>query len=176
MTNIIPQNQTEDNRTTEEIRYFFNKFRVVNALSMANANKIRGVQISQIFQYLFILVFSNRSMYMDMITGKNKPDFGKDAVYRFMSSMKINWIKFTTVLSNNVTKTLEQLTDVKRIKVFIIDDSLFEKKRSKKTELLSKVFDHAKMAYTRGFRMLTLGRSEERRVGKECRSRWSPYH
>ena len=23
---------------------------------------------------------------------------------------------------------------------------------------------------------LRLGRSEERRVGKECRSRWSPYH
>ena len=25
-------------------------------------------------------------------------------------------------------------------------------------------------------RCLLLGRSEERRVGKECRSRWSPYH
>ena len=25
-------------------------------------------------------------------------------------------------------------------------------------------------------RVLTLIRSEERRVGKECRSRWSPYH
>ena len=24
--------------------------------------------------------------------------------------------------------------------------------------------------------MFTPGRSEERRVGKECRSRWSPYH
>src|SRR2546423_7773493 len=24
--------------------------------------------------------------------------------------------------------------------------------------------------------LLWLGRSEERRVGKECRSRWSPYH
>ena len=23
---------------------------------------------------------------------------------------------------------------------------------------------------------LLIGRSEERRVGKECRSRWSPYH
>ena len=23
---------------------------------------------------------------------------------------------------------------------------------------------------------LSVGRSEERRVGKECRSRWSPYH
>ena len=26
------------------------------------------------------------------------------------------------------------------------------------------------------FFILTHGRSEERRVGKECRSRWSPYH
>ena len=25
-------------------------------------------------------------------------------------------------------------------------------------------------------RLLAEGRSEERRVGKECRSRWSPYH
>ena len=25
-------------------------------------------------------------------------------------------------------------------------------------------------------RMLAMARSEERRVGKECRSRWSPYH
>ena len=27
-----------------------------------------------------------------------------------------------------------------------------------------------------GFNGLTRLRSEERRVGKECRSRWSPYH
>ena len=27
-----------------------------------------------------------------------------------------------------------------------------------------------------GVYSLPLGRSEERRVGKECRSRWSPYH
>ena len=25
-------------------------------------------------------------------------------------------------------------------------------------------------------RLMVLDRSEERRVGKECRSRWSPYH
>ena len=28
----------------------------------------------------------------------------------------------------------------------------------------------------RTHRLCNLGRSEERRVGKECRSRWSPYH
>src|SRR5256886_13765548 len=27
-----------------------------------------------------------------------------------------------------------------------------------------------------GLRIIHQGRSEERRVGKECRSRWSPYH
>src|SRR3989338_231739 len=26
------------------------------------------------------------------------------------------------------------------------------------------------------FKILEISRSEERRVGKECRSRWSPYH
>ena len=30
--------------------------------------------------------------------------------------------------------------------------------------------------YDRQGIMLSEGRSEERRVGKECRSRWSPYH
>ena len=27
-----------------------------------------------------------------------------------------------------------------------------------------------------GNKIISCGRSEERRVGKECRSRWSPYH
>ena len=31
-------------------------------------------------------------------------------------------------------------------------------------------------AYDRDFALSLLSRSEERRVGKECRSRWSPYH
>src|ERR1035437_7157712 len=31
-------------------------------------------------------------------------------------------------------------------------------------------------AYLHGWAEKSLARSEERRVGKECRSRWSPYH
>ena len=34
-------------------------------------------------------------------------------------------------------------------------------------------FENACWAYTVG---AAIARSEERRVGKECRSRWSPYH
>ena len=35
---------------------------------------------------------------------------------------------------------------------------------------------HAMFRFTEAFLAQTLQRSEERRVGKECRSRWSPYH
>ena len=37
------------------------------------------------------------------------------------------------------------------------------------------LFDIARYGKEKGLRMC-LARSEERRVGKECRSRWSPYH
>ena len=35
---------------------------------------------------------------------------------------------------------------------------------------------HAGVALINAINRLHHGRSEERRVGKECRSRWSPYH
>ena len=55
---------------------------------------------------------------------------------------------------------MKPLTDENRKDVFIIDDSLFDRSRSKKAELLAKVFDHCSMKYRRGYRMLTLGWSD----------------
>ena len=52
---------------------------------------------------------------------------------------------------------MKPLTSEDRKDVFIIDDSLFDRSRSKKTELLATVFDHCSMKYKRGYRMLTLG-------------------
>ena len=40
-------------------------------------------------------------------------------------------------------------------------------------EILKKLEDYLKTASSEPVELL---RSEERRVGKECRSRWSPYH
>jgi predicted transcriptional regulator len=44
--------------------------------------------------------------------------------------------------------------------VFIVDDSLYDRSRSKHVELLANVFDHCSMKYKRGFRMLSLGWSD----------------
>ena len=41
---------------------------------------------------------------------------------------------------------------------------------------LSKYFSLLKPNYQKINKILFCSRSEERRVGKECRSRWSPYH
>ena len=47
-------------------------------------------------------------------------------------------------------------------------------------DLLGKIDDGYDLSvasrYVPGGGMVIIERSEERRVGKECRSRWSPYH
>ena len=126
-----------------------------------NAYKRKGIPVVEIFQYLFLLVFFNRSMYMNLLSGRNTPSFAKDAVYRFMKMTQINWIRFTTILSSRIIKkAIVPLDSQDHANVLIIDDSLFERNRSKKVELLAKVYDHAKHAYKFGFRMLTLGWSD----------------
>ena len=49
-----------------------------------------------------MLIFSNRSMYMSLLTGKNTPNFAKDTVYRFMKMVQINWMRFTTILASRI--------------------------------------------------------------------------
>ena len=55
---------------------------------------------------------------------------------------------------------MKPLTNESRKDVFIIDDSLFDRSRSKKTELPAKVFDHCSMKYKSDYRMLTPGWSD----------------
>ena len=98
---------------------------------------------------------------MNLLTGRNTPGFAKDTVYRFMKMVQINWIRFTTILASRIIReSILPLDAVDRVTVFTIDDSMFERNRSKKVELLAKVYDHAKHAYRFGFRMLTLGWSD----------------
>ncbi|CDI40779.1 transposase (fragment) [Tepidanaerobacter acetatoxydans Re1] len=59
------------------------------------------------------------------------------------------------------SETLTKLTDEKRVNVLILDDTLFERAGAKKVELLAKAFDHVKRTYKYGFRLLTLGWSDE---------------
>lgn len=157
----ITQANQNDKQISKSIKRFFTRFHISSALKAANAYKKKGIPVVEVFQYLFLLIFSNRSMYMSLITGRNTPGFAKDTVYRFMKMLQINWIRFTTLLASRIIRdAIVPLDSEERKNVLIIDDSLFERNRSKKVELLAKTYDHANHRYRFGFRMLTLGWSD----------------
>ena len=161
MNKSITQATQDDKQISKSIKRFFTRFHISSALKVSNTYKKKWIPVTEIFQYLFLLIFSNRSMYMNLITGRNTPGFAKDSVYRFMKMIQINWIRFTTILSSRIIKeAIIPLDSKDRTNVFIIDDSMFERNRSKKVELLAKIYDHAKHKYRFGFRMLTLGWSD----------------
>ena len=161
MHKSITQINQNDKQISKTVKRFFTRFHLSSALKAANAYKQKGFPVIEIFQYLFLLIFSNRSMYMNLITGRNIPAFAKDTVYRFMKMTQINWMRFTTIVASRIIKTaIAPLTGEDRTNVLILDDSLFERSRSKKVELLAKTYDHAKHRFCFGFRMLTLGWSD----------------
>ena len=161
MNKSITQANQNDKQISKSIKKFFKRFHISSALKASNAYKKNGIPVIEVFQYLFLLIFSNRSMYMSLITGRNTPGFAKDTVYRFMKMLQINWIRFTTLLASRIIRdAIVPLDSEDRANVLIIDDSMFERNRSKKVELLAKAYDHANHRYRFGFRMLTLGWSD----------------
>ena len=113
--------------------------------------------------YLVQLVFTKKSMYMNILNGTHGAGFGKDVVYRLLNSTFIKWTAYLLSLAISVIRTINPLTGTDRLNALIVDDSLYERARSKKVELLARVFDHAeksKQKFKRGFRLLTLGWSD----------------
>ena len=71
--------------------------------------------------YLFCLIFSDRSMYMQRKTGVFEDGFCKNTVYRFLNNSKTNWQRFTTLLSARIINGfMKPLTSDERKDVFII--------------------------------------------------------
>ena len=157
----IPHNHKNENEISDFVTKFMKEFQIGKLLFLCNAGKLKGIPVVDVFRYLFCLIFSDRSMYMQQKTGVFEVGFCKNTVYRFLNNTKTNWLRFTALLSSKIINSfMKPLTSDTRKDVFIIDDSLFDRSRSGKTELLAKVFDHCSMKYKRGFRMLTLGWSD----------------
>jgi hypothetical protein len=63
-------------------------------------------------------------------------------------------------LAAQVANFFSRLTNEKREKVLIFDDSTYDRSRSKVVELLAWVFDHNSGTSLKGFKLLTLGWSD----------------
>ena len=158
---IIPQGYESNQEYESRISKFLSNYEIGKLLRKCGAGKEKGIAIVQIFRYLLCLMFSDRSMYMQIATDRFQEDYSKNTVYRFLNNSRANWERFTTMLSERIINGFMRcLTSENREDVFVIDDSAYHKRGYKKTELVAKVFDHVSMKYFKGFRMLSLGWSD----------------
>jgi hypothetical protein len=149
-----------ENDLSSIISAFFNSFNIGALLKKVGAYKTKGIPAVAIFQQLFTTVFMHKSLF-EILRSEGAGNIAKDTFYRFLNSCNINWRRFVHLLAGKIiNEKLENLTDPERVKVFIVDDTLYERKRSKKVELLSRVYDHCEKVFTCGFRLLTLGWSD----------------
>ena len=157
---IIPQN-IEAEQVSSKISNFIREFNISQLLRLSNFKKIKGVPCQQVLKFIFSLVFSQKNLFRYLQTEENSPH-KKDVVYRFLNSASFNWRKLLLLLSSTVImQKLVKLTSADNHRhVFIIDDSIYSRARSKRVELLAKTYDHVKKKYVHGFRMLTLGWSD----------------
>jgi len=142
------------------IESFFKTNKLGEILSGAGVYRSKGIPVMQVMMYLVSLVFTKKSMYMNMQNGTNDPGFHKDVVYRLLNSSNINWAGYLLKLAISVIKPIKIATSDDRLCALVVDDSLYARARSKHVELLANVHDHAsksKNKFIRGFRMLTLG-------------------
>lgn len=158
--NIISNETIENKKVESTISNFFKVFKVGYILKRCNFYKEKGFSCITVLTFIFSLIFREKNLTQYLQSNSTKKYFGKDVVYRFMSNIHINWIKFIMLLASNVIIYLKKLTSESRDTVFIIDDSLYSRNSSSKVELLAKVFDHASHKFVKGFRMLTLGWSD----------------
>ena len=78
-------------------------------------------------------------------------------IYRFLNNENYLWENFLIQLAVKIIIKIKQLTSEARITALVFDDTFFDRMRSKKVELLSKIFDHVDMRYKKGFCNLTCG-------------------
>jgi hypothetical protein len=108
------------------------------------------------------LIFENKNWFRTLKSKKSADFPAKDAVYRFLNKSTFAWRRFLLFLSAHTIGKVTRLSKHDRPKVLVLDDSSYDRNRSKSVELLARCFDHAsqKMRFYKGFRMLTLGWSD----------------
>jgi len=156
MSTILTQTQAAIQEANDSVSNFLTKFHVGDILRKCRAHKTKGFSVVEIFRYLLDCMFTPTSTYMSMRIGTYKEAFSKNTIYRFCDNAGINWHKFVRMLSSLIIDTfLRPATSEHRTEYFILDDTPFAKS-GKKTELVSKFFNHVNRTYQKGFRILTL--------------------
>jgi hypothetical protein len=151
---IISEKDYAQQSAFQSIRCFFREFAVGSALKKSGAYKTRGIPVVNIITYLTFLVYGGKTMNRDAASKNSGIGGSTDAVYRFLRRPNINWNTLLLSVGGNIVVFFKRLTGEDRKTALVIDDTLYERPYSRKTELVARVFDHVTNQYKRGFRTL----------------------
>ncbi len=160
MNNTVLENQILENSTTIKIDRFMKENRIYKSLQQSGIAKVRGIPVLRILTLIFSLAFYGKNWYHFKKVNREDTKEGKDTVYRFLNESRFNWEKFLSLVTYGVVNRISRLTRAEREKVLIVDDSFFDRSKSKCVELLSSVHDHTDNKFKKGFSLLTLGWSD----------------
>ena len=153
------QGQQEAKRLHDRISSFLKEFKVGTLLGGSGIRKLRGAKPLAVFATIFSLPFSGVNFSRGIVNNAEL-EFRKDAAYEFLKNPRYNWRKFLLGLVTVVVRFMDVLTSEQREKVLIIDDSIYDRSRSKVVELLAWVHDHNANRSLKGFKLMTLGWSD----------------
>ena len=151
---IAPQSQA-DIQILDQIDVFFDKFRIGTLLDRCGIRKRHGYSVRSLTKAIFALPFIGKNFFRGIVIN-NCADVGKDAAYDLLKACTYNWRRLLLLAGVRLHRIFHRLTGDQRESVLIIDDSPYDRSRSKKVELLSRVFDHSTGRYLRGFRLLAI--------------------
>jgi hypothetical protein len=156
---MIPQN---DEKST--LTFFFRKFGMGRLLAQAGVrSRTVGIPGTAMRQFLVGLICTERNLWRWFEEARahhgDALPFEKSTMYAFLKSPYINWRRLLLRLSARATQWVHRFS-ASRDAVFIVDDSLFDRHRSRHVDFLSKVYDHVQHRFRWGLRWLTLGWSD----------------
>jgi len=153
--NNIDTETQADIQIIGKIDEFFNKFKIATSLHRCGVRKRHGHSVRSLIMTIFTLPFVGKNFFRGIAINDSLA-FGKDAAYDVLKGCNSNWRKLLLGIGIKIYCFLNRLTDEERESVLIVDDSPYDRSRSKSVELLSRVWDHSNSKFIKGFRMLTV--------------------
>lgn len=161
MSNTVQQfeEEQEAKRLHNQVASFFDNFQIGTLLSRSGICKLKGISALALFAGIFLLPFEGNNFFRGIVSNSGL-EFKKDAAYSLLRNPRHNWRSFMLKLAAKVIGFFSLLVDEEREQVLIIDDSTYDRSRSKFVELLARIFDHNSREYLNGFKLLTIGWSD----------------
>jgi hypothetical protein len=161
VSHILPDFSDLDSLKDSSVTLFLKNFGLPAIARTCGFRKIRGLPCNDILFFLLGCIFTGKNL--SALNASGSLPCHRATCYRFLANPNFNWRKLLLKFALKIRTSFMSLNDAPdKTNVLIVDDTLYERNRSKKVELLSRKHDHNKKISVLGFEMLMVGWSDGR--------------